>query len=81
MLSTYSHSLESHCLNDACRIKWAKKVEVLMAKSGREIIKLKSTESPEVYWTIKNKKTKTERLELKKYDKRLKKHVVFKEAK
>jgi len=52
-----------------------------MAKSGREIIKMKSTESREVYWTTKNKKTKTERLELKKYDKRLKKHVTFKEAK
>jgi large subunit ribosomal protein L33 len=52
-----------------------------MAKSGRETIKMKSTESPEVYWTEKNKKTKTERLELKKFDKRLKKHVVFKEAK
>lgn len=52
-----------------------------MAKSGREIIKLKSTESPEVYWTKRNKKTKTERLELKKFDKRLKKHVIFKEAK
>ena len=52
-----------------------------MAKSGREIIKLKSTESPEVYWAKRNKKTKTERLALKKYDKRLKRHVVFKEAK
>jgi large subunit ribosomal protein L33 len=52
-----------------------------VAKSNREIIKLKSTESPEVYWTIKNKATKTQRLELKKYDKRLRKHVVFKEAK
>lgn len=52
-----------------------------MAKSAREFIKLKSLESPEVYWTQKNKKNSTERLELKKYDKRLKKHVVFKEAK
>jgi len=52
-----------------------------MAKSAREVIKLKSTESPEVYWTIKNKRNTTERLERKKYDKRLKKHVLFKEAK
>ncbi|MCI5052244.1 MAG: 50S ribosomal protein L33 [Simkaniaceae bacterium] len=53
-----------------------------MAKKGaREKIKLKSTESTEVYWTMKNKKTHTSRLELKKYDKSLKKHVVFKEAK
>lgn len=53
-----------------------------MAKKGaREKIKLKSTESSECYWTMKNKKTTTERMELKKYDKALKKHVVFKEAK
>jgi large subunit ribosomal protein L33 len=52
-----------------------------MAKSARENIKLKSTESSEVYWTTKNKRTKTERLELKKYDKKLRRHVVFKEAK
>ncbi len=52
-----------------------------MAKTGREIIKLRSTESPEVYWTEKNKRNQTQRLELKKYDKRLKKHLIFKEAK
>ena len=52
-----------------------------MAKGGRETIKLKSAESEEVYWTNKNKRNTTERLELKKYDKRLKKHVIFKEAK
>lgn len=49
--------------------------------SARENIKLKSTESSEVYWTTKNKRTKTERLELKKYDKSLRRHVIFKEAK
>lgn len=52
-----------------------------MAKGAREKIKLKSTESPECYWTMKNKRNTTDRIELKKYDKRLKRHVVFKEAK
>lgn len=52
-----------------------------MAKGGRENVKLKSTESSECYWTSKNKKNTTERMELRKYDKKLKKHVVFKEAK
>ena len=52
-----------------------------MASKQREIIKLKSTESTDVYWTTKNKKTTTGRLELKKYDKILRRHVVFKEAK
>jgi large subunit ribosomal protein L33 len=51
-----------------------------MAKK-REPIKLKSTESTECYWTFKNKINTTERLELKKFDKKLKRHVIFKEAK
>lgn len=52
-----------------------------MAKGGRENVKMKSTESAECYWTSKNKKNTTERMELKKYDKKLKRHVIFKEAK
>ena len=52
-----------------------------MAKGARENIKLKSTESSETYWTSKNKRNTTGRIELKKYDKKLKKHVIFKEAK
>ena len=53
-----------------------------MAKKGaREIIRLKSTESDECYWTIKNKRNTTERLELKKFDRSLRRHVTFKEAK
>jgi large subunit ribosomal protein L33 len=55
--------------------------EVFMAKGARENIKLKSTESDECYWTRKNKRNTTERIELKKYDKKLKKRVIFKEAK
>lgn len=53
-----------------------------MAKKGpRENIKLKSSESKHVIWTNKNKRNTTERLELKKYDKSLRRHVIFKEAK
>ena len=52
-----------------------------MAKSAREIVKLKSTESDDVYWTTKNKRNTTERIERKKFDRKLRKHVVFKEAK
>lgn len=53
----------------------------IMAKGARENIKMKSTESSECYWTNKNKRNTTQRLELKKYDKKLKKRVIFKEAK
>lgn len=52
-----------------------------MASKKREIIKLKSTESKEVYWTTKNKQQTAGRLELKKYDPSLRRHVIFKEAK
>ncbi|OGN65484.1 MAG: 50S ribosomal protein L33 [Chlamydiae bacterium RIFCSPHIGHO2_12_FULL_49_9] len=52
-----------------------------MAKGKRENIKLKSTESSECYWTVKNKINTTERIELKKYDSTLRRHVIFKEAK
>lgn len=52
-----------------------------MASKSRETIKLKSSESTSVYWTTKNKKTTTGRIELKKYDPILRKHVTFKEAK
>ena len=53
-----------------------------MAKAqARETIKLRSTESPYVYTTSKNKRNTTERLQLKKYDPIVKKHVDFKEQK
>ncbi|MDR3623915.1 MAG: 50S ribosomal protein L33 [Chlamydiales bacterium] len=51
-----------------------------MAKK-REIIKLKSSESSQIYSTTKNPKNTTGRLELKKYDNNVRKHVLFKEAK
>ncbi len=64
------------------KIKLFKKRNFNMAKKGaRETIKLKSTESKECYWTTKNKKNTTDRLEVKKYDRRLRKHVLFKESK
>lgn len=53
-----------------------------MAKKGaREPIRLKSTESNDCIWTTKNKRNTTERLELKKYDPTLRRHVTYKEAK
>lgn len=53
-----------------------------MAKKGaREKVKLKSAESASVYWTMKNKRNTPDRMELKKFDKSLNRHVVFKEAK
>lgn len=53
-----------------------------MGKSlNRVLVKLKSTESPFIYYTKKNKMNTENRLELKKYDPVVKKHVLFKETK
>ena len=48
----------------------------------REKIKLESSAGTgHFYTTTKNKKTKTEKLELKKFDPVVRKHVVYKETK
>jgi large subunit ribosomal protein L33 len=53
-----------------------------MAKEGaRTNIQLRSTESAHTYFVSKNKKNNPERLELKKYDPTLRKHVIYKEKK
>jgi large subunit ribosomal protein L33 len=48
----------------------------------REKIKLESTAGTgHFYTTSKNKRTTTEKLELKKYDPKARKHVLYKESK
>ncbi|MCB0263550.1 MAG: 50S ribosomal protein L33 [Calditrichaeota bacterium] len=47
----------------------------------RETIKLKSTESSHMYSTVKNKRNTTNRLEIKKYDPIVRKHVIYRETK
>ncbi len=50
-------------------------------KSARAIVVLKSSDSKTRILTRKNAKNTTDKLELKKYDSKLRKHVVFKEVK
>ena len=53
-----------------------------MAKKEREKVKLLSTADTGFYYTTtKNRKTTPDKLEFKKYDPVVRKHVVFKEAK
>ena len=52
-----------------------------MSKAQDRLIILKNKETGEVYWTSKNKKLVTRKIELKKYSKKLRKHVTFKEVK
>jgi large subunit ribosomal protein L33 len=53
-----------------------------MAKSNTVLIKLVSSADTGFYYvTKKNPRTKTEKLELKKYDPVARKHVAFKESK
>lgn len=49
--------------------------------SKREKIKLRSSESSTCYYTAKNKTKTPGRIELKKYDPAVRKHVTFKETK
>jgi large subunit ribosomal protein L33 len=52
------------------------------SKGNRIMVELESTEKTGTrYITVKNKKNDPARMELKKYDKVLKKHVLFKETK
>lgn len=51
-------------------------------KAGNRInIKMRSTESPHQYVTTKSRINNPERIELKKYDPVVRKHVVYKETK
>jgi large subunit ribosomal protein L33 len=53
-----------------------------MAKSSTVLIKLVSSADTGFYYvTKKNPRTKTEKLELRKYDPVARKHVLFKESK
>lgn len=49
--------------------------------SQDRLIPLTNKESGEVYFTTKNKKGVEKKIELKKYSKKLRKRVIFKEAK
>lgn len=54
----------------------------VMAKSGRELVKLESTAGTGYFYiTDKNRRTQTTKLEFKKYDPKAKKHVLFVEKK
>ena len=46
-----------------------------------QLIQIKNKSTGETYWTRKNKKLVEKKIELKKYSAKLRKHVVFKEAK
>ncbi|RZP21484.1 MAG: 50S ribosomal protein L33 [Burkholderiaceae bacterium] len=53
-----------------------------MAKGAREKIKLESSAGTgHFYTTSKNKRTMTQKMEIKKFDPKVRKHVVYKEAK
>jgi large subunit ribosomal protein L33 len=53
-----------------------------MAKKGnRVLVKMRSTESGHIYYTEKNKRNDTNRLELRKYDPIVRKHVLYRETK
>lgn len=53
-----------------------------MAKKGQRIVvKLRSTESGHIYISEKNRRNTQGRLELRKYDPYLRRHVIYRETK
>jgi len=53
-----------------------------MAKGGREKIKIESTAGTcHFYTTTKNKRTTPEKMEIMKFDPKVRKHVAYKETK
>lgn len=52
-----------------------------MAKKGpRVLVKLRSTESSHIYLTEKNRRNDANRLEIRKYDPTLRRHVMYRET-
>lgn len=47
---------------------------------ARVIVKLRSTESPHVYTTMKSRRNTPERMEMRKYDPTLRRHVLYRET-
>jgi large subunit ribosomal protein L33 len=55
---------------------------IQMAKKGnRLLVKMRSTESGHMYYTEKNRRNDQGRLELKKYDPLVRRHVIYRETK
>lgn len=52
-----------------------------MAKSGRVQVNLRSTESHHMYVTTKNPRSTPQRMEKRKYDPHVRRHVLYREAK
>ena len=53
-----------------------------MAKKGpRVLIKMRSTESSHMYLTSKNRRNDPTRMELRKFDPVVRRHVIYREAK
>ncbi len=50
-------------------------------KEARSYVKMQSTASPHCYYTERNRRNSTQRLELRKYDPVVRKHVAYKESK
>lgn len=50
-------------------------------KEARSYVKLQSSESPHCYYVQKNRRNTSGRLELRKYDPVVRKHVIYREGK
>jgi large subunit ribosomal protein L33 len=82
----YACTLPGTCSASKRKIRIKKEIEqgaIAMAnkKGNRIVIKLKSTESGHTYTTEKNRRNDPSRLELRRYDPILRRHVTYRETK
>lgn len=77
----YCYNAASLLTSGHCAHTQYRKVPMASKKGNRIIVKLRSTESGHMYTTEKNRKNDPSRLELKRYDPLVRRHVVYRESK
>jgi large subunit ribosomal protein L33 len=75
MISAFCYNIQQ------CLVDEKMSGDMASKKGNRIVIKLRSTESAHTYTTLKNRKNDPSRLELRRYDPTLRKHVVYRESK
>ncbi len=68
-------------MGDYAPISYIKEGSMASKKGNRIVIKLRSTESGHTYVTMKNRKNDPSRLELRRYDPTVRRHVAYRETK
>jgi large subunit ribosomal protein L33 len=79
--ATIAVGLYASSLGVYAPISYIKEGFMASKKGNRIVIKLRSTESGHTYTTLKNRKNDPNRLELRRYDPTVRRHVAYRETK